>query len=243
MMCVIRILRNILPILIPTQPKQMTSPRDSNIKVDDYNNNQEDNMRELIATQNQLSQETTQFLANNNGLDPTIQRILKLQSQLLQGLVTQMINMRENFLQRANDNKDDKDAILEGTQANNSFRDKDHASKEHEDQCLKKRERSSTHEEHELEELLALERPKKKKKNISQLQCYNWKEMGHYASECPENKKNQRNKQKAMIPKEKKDISQVMCSKCKELGHYANNCPERMENKLNKSMKDLNLGP
>src|SRR4051812_27287193 len=97
----------------------MTSPRDSNIKVDDTNNNQEDNMRELIATQNQLSQETTQLLANNNGLDPAIQRILKLQSQLLQGLVTQMINMGENFSQRANDNKDDKD-ICE---------DKDHASK------------------------------------------------------------------------------------------------------------------
>ena len=106
-----------MPILIPIQPKQMTTPRDSNIKDGDNNNNQEDNMRELIATQNQLSQETTQLLANNNGLDPAIQRILKLQSQLLQGLVTQMINMRENFSQRANDNKDDKDVILEGTQA------------------------------------------------------------------------------------------------------------------------------
>ena len=88
-----------MPILISLQPKQMTTQRDSNIKVDDNNNNnnQEDNMNELIATQNQLSQETTQLLANNNGLDPAIQRILKLQSQLLQGLVTQMINMRENF--------------------------------------------------------------------------------------------------------------------------------------------------
>src|SRR3954471_11622019 len=134
-MCVIKIisLENLLPILISLQPKQMTTPRDSNIKVDD-NHNQEDNMRELIATQTQLSQETTQLLANNNGLDPAIQRILKLQSQLLQGLVTQMINMRENFSQRANDNKDDKDANLEGTQASNIFRDKDHASKEHEDQ-------------------------------------------------------------------------------------------------------------
>src|SRR3954471_8794555 len=162
-MCVIRNipLEIFLPILIPIQPKHMTTPRDFNIKVDNNNNNQEDNMRELIATQNQLSQETTQLLANNNGLDPAIQRILKLQSQLLQGLVTQMINMGDNFFQRANDNKDDKDAILEGTQANNSFRDKDHASKEHEDQYPKKRERSPSHEEHELEKLLALERPKK----------------------------------------------------------------------------------
>ncbi len=38
----------------------MTTPRDSNIKVDDNNNNnQEDSMKEIIATQNQLSQETT----------------------------------------------------------------------------------------------------------------------------------------------------------------------------------------
>src|SRR3954466_12016660 len=151
----------------------MTTPRDTNIKVDD-NNNQEDNMRELIATQNQLSQETTQLLANNNGLDPAIQRILKLQSQMLQGLVIQMINMGENVSQRANDNKDDKDVILEGTQASNTCEDKDRASKEHEDQCPKKRERFPTsevrNEEHELEELLALERPKKKKKDISQLQ-------------------------------------------------------------------------
>src|SRR4051812_2540978 len=154
-----------------------------------------------------------------------------------------MINTGENFSQRANDNKDDKDVILGGTQASNVFRYKDHTSKEHEDQCLKKRERSPTYEEHELEELLALERPKKKKKDISQLQCYNCKEKGHYANECPEKKKNQRNKQEAMIPKEKKDISQVMCFQCKELGHYASNCPEKMKNKLNKSMKDLNLGP
>src|SRR3954468_4773450 len=110
----------------------MTTSKD--IKVDDTNTNQEDNMRELIATQNQLSQETTQLLANNNGLDPAIQRIFKLQSQLLQGLITQMINMGEIFSQGANDNKDNKDADLENTKDNNIFRDKDHSSKEHEDQ-------------------------------------------------------------------------------------------------------------
>src|SRR3954470_19265365 len=211
----------------------MTTPRNSNIKVDNNNNNQEDNMRELIVTQNQLSQETTQLLANNNGLDPAIQRILKLQSQLLQGLVTQMIDLGENFSQRANDNKDDKDVILEGTKACNICGDKDHTSKEHEDQCPKKRERFPTfemrYEEHELEELLALERPKKKKKDISQLQCYNCKEMGHYASDCPEKKKNQGNKQEELLPKENKDIRQVMCFKCKELGHYAYKCLEKLQ--------------
>src|SRR4051812_9135589 len=112
----------------------MTSPRNSNIKDGDNNNNQEDNMRELIATQNQLSQETTQLLANNNGLDPAIQRILKLQSQLLQGMATQMINIGGNSSKGVYDNKDDKDVILEGTKACNICGDKDHTSKEHGDQ-------------------------------------------------------------------------------------------------------------
>ena len=45
---------------------------------------------------------------------------------------------------------------------------------------------------------------------------------------CPENKKNQGNKQEAMIPKEKKDIIQLMCFKFKDLGHYANKCLEKI---------------
>jgi len=81
----------------------------------------------------------------------------------------QMINMGDNSSQGVYDNKDVKDDILEGTQACNICGDKDHTSKEHEDQCPKKRERFPTfevsYEEHELEELLALERPKKKKKD------------------------------------------------------------------------------
>ena len=109
---------------------------------------------------------------------------------------------------------------------------------EHEDQCPKKRERFPTsevrYEEHELEELLALERPKKTKKDISQLQYYNCKEMGHYASECPEKKKSQEDKQKLVKPKMRKDISQVICKHCKELGHYASYC-------LEKPPQDLNL--
>src|SRR3954470_11985450 len=114
----------------------MTSPRDSNNKDDDNNNNQENNMREqLLANQTQLSQVTTQLLANNNGLDPAIQSILKLQSQLLQGMATQMTNMGESSSQGANDNNDDKAVNLEGTQACNICGEKDHTSKEHEDQC------------------------------------------------------------------------------------------------------------
>ena len=61
----------------------MTSPRDSNIKVDDNNNNQEGNMRELIATQNQLNQMTAQFIANTSREDPTMQSFFETQAQLL----------------------------------------------------------------------------------------------------------------------------------------------------------------
>src|SRR3954463_5509066 len=291
---------------------------------------------------------TTQFLDNNNELDPTMQKFLETQSQLLQGMTTQMINMGDNHSQGVCDNNDVKDDIIEGTQACNICGDMDHTYKEHEDQCPnceekrptkqcptsqvtcflcegnnhvpiqcpiysivqqrkqggvqqqfvnphegttsankeegkvktmhhkakskvttkccysceeeghissncpKKRERFPTfvvkYEEHELEELLALERPKKKKKcpnpskkDITQEQCYTCKEMGHYANECPEKKKNQGNKQEARIPKEKKDISQVMCFNCKEPGHYASNCLEKMKHKINKPMKDLSL--
>ena len=67
-----------MPILIPTQPKQMTTPGNSNMKDgDNNNNNQEINMRELIVTQTQLNQVTAQFLANTSELDPTMQRFLE----------------------------------------------------------------------------------------------------------------------------------------------------------------------
>ena len=112
----------------------MTTPRNSNIK-DGNNNNQEINMRELIVTQTQLNQVTTQFLANNNELDPTMQRFLETQTQLMQKVTNQMINMGDNPSQRVCDNKDVKDDILEGTQACNICGDKDHISKDHEDQC------------------------------------------------------------------------------------------------------------
>src|SRR3954469_14070143 len=111
----------------------MTTPRKSNIKDGD-NNNQEIHMRELIVTQTQLNQVTTQFLANNNELDPTMQRFLETQTQLLHRMTNQMINMGDNPSQGVYDNKDVKDDILEGTKACNVYGDKDHTSKEHEDQ-------------------------------------------------------------------------------------------------------------
>src|SRR3954464_8512526 len=108
----------------------MTSPRNSNIKNGD-NNNQE----MLLATQAQLNQVTTQFLSNNNELDPNLQKFLEIQYQLLQGMTTQMINMKDNLSQGVCDNNDVKDDIIEGTQACNICGDMDHTSKEHEDKC------------------------------------------------------------------------------------------------------------
>src|SRR3954468_5385643 len=135
-MCVIRTISlEIFCLYNPIQPKQMTTPRNSNIKDGDDNNNQEINMRELIVTQTQLNQVTTQFLANTNELDPTMQRFLETQTQLLYKVTDQMINMGDNSSQGVCDNKDVKDDILEGTQACNICGDKDHTSKEHEDQC------------------------------------------------------------------------------------------------------------
>ena len=124
-------LRNILPILIPIQPKQMTSPRDPNIKNGD-NNNQDMHMREqLLATQAQLNQVTTQFLANNNNLDPTLQKFLETQSQFLQRMTNQMINVISNSSQRDCDNNDIKDDIIDGTQAYKICGDIGHTYKEH----------------------------------------------------------------------------------------------------------------
>ena len=112
----------------------MNTPRDSNIKDSDNNNNQEINMREqLLVNQTHLNQMTTQFLANNNELDPTMQKVLEIQSQLLQRMTNQMINMISNSSQGDCDNNDVKDDIIEGTQACNICGDMDHTSKEHED--------------------------------------------------------------------------------------------------------------
>src|SRR4051812_15384162 len=122
----------------------MTTPRNSNIKDGDNNNNQEMHMRELIVTQTQLNQVTTQFWANNNELDPTMQRFMETQTQLLQRMTNQMINMGDNLSQGVCDNNEVKDDIIEGTQACNICGDMDHTSKEHEDQCPSCEEKHST---------------------------------------------------------------------------------------------------
>jgi hypothetical protein len=72
----------------------------------------------------------------------------------------------------------------------------------------------------ELRELLALERPQKKKDN-SKLMCFNYKELGHYANKCPE-KGN-----KAISPGSvKKNLNHITCYTCKQQGHYRYQCTE-----------------
>jgi hypothetical protein len=91
--------------------------------------------------------------------------------------------------------------------------------------CPKKRERFSTtvveYEENEVKDLLALERPKRKKDN-SKITCFKCKELGHYADQCPK-LHHEVNMQGCM----KRDLSMITCFKCKQKGHYSDTCPEK----------------
>jgi hypothetical protein len=91
--------------------------------------------------------------------------------------------------------------------------------------CSRKRERFPTtiveYEEPELRDLLAFERPKKKKDNNKVL-CFNCKEVGHYADKCPE-RDNKVNKQGSV----KKNLNHITCYTCKQHGHYSDQCKEK----------------
>jgi hypothetical protein len=56
--------------------------------------------------------------------------------------------------------------------------------------CTKERERFSTtvveYQENEVTELLALELPTKKKKDLNHVTCFKCKQKGHYLNQCPE---------------------------------------------------------
>jgi hypothetical protein len=96
--------------------------------------------------------------------------------------------------------------------------------------CLKKRERFPTtaveYEENEVRDLLALERPKRKKDKRKVL-CSICKELRHYAKKCPE-ENNKANRQDSV----KKDLNHITCYKCKQKGHYADKCPENDTSRL-----------
>jgi cellular nucleic acid-binding protein len=76
------------------------------------------------------------------------------------------------------------------------------------------------YEENEVRDLLALERPKRKKDN-NKVMCFKCKELGHYVSKCP-GRYNKVNMQDSV----KKDNSKTLCWNCREPGHYAKECPE-----------------
>jgi hypothetical protein len=99
--------------------------------------------------------------------------------------------------------------------------------------CLKKIKRCPTmvveYEENEVRDLLALEIPKKeekkkkkkkiKEKDNSKTLCWNCRELGHYAKECPE-------------PNMQRGIDLVTCQKCNQKGHYARRCEEKSTSRL-----------
>ena len=83
----------------------------------------------------------------------------------------------------------------------------------------------------ELEELLALKTPKKKK-NLGDVICFKCKYKGHYADKCPA-----KVKENCLIRSHKNYISLVTCHKCNDKGHYANCCPKkRKEVSINGTM-------
>jgi hypothetical protein len=96
----------------------------------------------------------------------------------------------------------------------------------------KKRERFPSiimeYEKQELEDLLALENPKKKK-DISQVECHECKRLGHYSWDCPDKEKRKESEKKGYVINggQKKDRAQDICFNRRESGHYAINCPEK----------------
>jgi hypothetical protein len=80
--------------------------------------------------------------------------------------------------------------------------------------------------EKEVRDLLALERPKKKKDN-SKVLCPNCKELGHYPKKCPE-RNNKANGQGRV----NKDLNHITCYKCKQKGQYSNQCIEKSTSRL-----------
>jgi hypothetical protein len=100
----------------------------------------------------------------------------------------------------------------------------------------KKRERFPSiimeYEKQELEDLLSLEKTKKKK-DISQVECRECKRLGHYSWDCLDKEKCKEREKRGYVINEgqKKDQVQDICFNCRESGHYAINCPEKYSGK------------
>jgi hypothetical protein len=106
------------------------------------------------------------------------------------------------------------------TKCGSSCEEEEHLSRS----CSRKRERfpiaMEKYGEMEVRELLALERPQKKKEN-SKVLCFNCKELGHYQKECLE-ENNKANRHGSV----KKDLNHITCYTCKQQGHYSYLCIE-----------------
>jgi hypothetical protein len=96
--------------------------------------------------------------------------------------------------------------------------------------CSRKRESFPTavveYGENGVRDLLALERPKKKK-DKSKVMCFKCKELGYYVDKCS-GRYNKVNVQDSV----KRDIRLVTCYKCKQKGHYADKCSENGTSRL-----------
>jgi hypothetical protein len=87
------------------------------------------------------------------------------------------------------------------------------------------------YEKQDLEDLLALEKPKKKK-DISQVECRKCKKLGHYSWDCPDKKGKESLKEGYVIKwGQKKDRTQDICFNCRDSGHFSINCPEKYSGK------------
>jgi hypothetical protein len=88
------------------------------------------------------------------------------------------------------------------------------------------------YEKQELEDLLALEKPRKKK-DISQVECRECKRLGHYSWDYPDKEKCRENEKRGYVINggQKKNHAQENCFNRHESGRYAINCPEKNSGK------------
>jgi hypothetical protein len=89
----------------------------------------------------------------------------------------------------------------------------------------------------EIEGLIGTKKPRKRKqrhprnnpisakRDKSHITCFECKNVGHYAIDCPERK--QITQGACTITKKPRDMSEVICFRCKEVGHFARECSDQ----------------